>query len=237
MMGTTNRHSFADDKSDLDQAVLAVFATEDLLLPDGKIDNTKFHARCFATVKDHKVLNRGELNTHAITRGTLVEGVFPNLPGLDALDTQDEPEFAKRVLAEVTKRVWAAVHPDAGKPVQTLVAHVLGNGYVLCRTKIGADGTDAVYITDNRALINTDFIGPENLTVVRKVRKVANNREMLISRQPENAKHYERNANATLRQISLELKQRLAIAVDAVLNPQNEDDEPEESESDEADES
>ena len=93
--------------------------------------------------------------------------------------------------------MWGETKSSADSPVQRLVGVNMGNGYVMCRTKIGK--VDAVYITDNIDCIREDFTRPEADAITRKLKMATKNREMLVLRQPDNAMKYANEYNRALR--------------------------------------
>ena len=127
--------------------------------------------------------------------------MFPGLAG-PIVDVTPDPVLAAAVYKEVDKLVWGETRTAAIGPVQRLVGVNMGNGYVLCRTKVGRDEVDAVYVTDDIACIRLDFTRPENESIDRKLATATRNREMLVLRQPHNAAKYAREYDRTLRRRS-----------------------------------
>src|SRR5262245_2485285 len=154
--------------------------------PDGSRDLTKFREAVFAAIKEARVTSRKDRGEKAITRGNLMAKVFPEISGPDDWKTS----LDQAVWIALDRGVWAETSPNANKALQRMVGIEYGNGYVLCRTKVGQDRTEAAYITDNFACIEQDFVRPDNERVERALKNATDNREMLVLRQPQNAKRY-----------------------------------------------
>lgn len=188
----------------------------------GQVDKDKVRARIFGVLLDAgKVLNLKERAAKAVTRGDLTAAVYrdaegdPTLAGPDAFDEADDPVLAKAIWDKADEYVWSTATPSATDKFQWLVGSSMGNGYVMCRTKVGNSKTPAAYITANRQCIETDFIGPEVVALQRKATGMVANREMLIYRQPENADHYAKAFDLVLKDLALAVHSRLTLAVTA----------------------
>jgi hypothetical protein len=111
-------------------------------------------------------------------------------------------------------KVWGEAKPGADSPLQRLVGVNMGNGYVMCRTKIG--DVDAVYITDDIECVRIDFTRPENAAIDRRLAMATRNREMLVLRQPENAAKYASEYKRTLHGALATASAQMQLAVDSV---------------------
>lgn len=213
--------------AEITSGVLAAYAAEDLLKEDGLTkDNTKVRARLLEIVKQHKVLTRRDLESGSITRGQVVRELFPSLPAPpEGFSDTEDPQLAKAVWGQVYKDVWSHLTVGASGPVQILVGAAMGNGYALCRTKVGPDGTDAICVTDNPVLIDSELLEPETASLTRKIEAMLNLRSMLIMRQPQNARRYAKSGNDVLRHLQVTGKDRLTRAVEA-SSAESADDEP-----------
>lgn len=208
-------------KSVLDARIHEAFADADYLKEDGSRDSVKMRARMMEILKGTKVLNKRERPEKAITKGNLVAAVFSNLPGPESwqdIEDEDERAVAEAVYAKIVTAVWGETLPDAAKPLQQLVESAMGNGYVLCRTTVGNDKSPAVYITDNLACIRLDYTFPEKTKFEKLVLKHEANREMLIRRQPDNARAYFNDFRSASNSAVTEGVNRLKLVMDTAVN-------------------
>jgi hypothetical protein len=203
-----------DRKVMIEEGVDRAFAADGYVLVDGGRDVAKVRERIFEVLRPHKVMGPDERNAKAVTRGAMVEQVFPNLPRPDFTGERD-PLLASDVWNKIDSILWGETVPNAGKPLQRLIGLNMGNGYVLCRTKVGRDQVSASYITDNVKCIEQDFIRPDNDALERKIRSIVANREMLILRQPENADRWLKGFDRHLRTIGATAREQLTLAIEA----------------------
>jgi hypothetical protein len=205
-------------QSAIDQAVYEAFAREGYVKQNGDRDVTKMCARIFEIVAAEKILGKREREEKATKRGDLVAQVFPQLAGPDKFDELEESArpLAEAVYKRIAADVWAETRSAAEGRVQRMVGVNMGNGYVLCRTKVGKDRVDAVYITDVLECIRLDFTRPDNASLDRRVQTSTRNREMLVLRQPHNAKAYASEYDKTLRNALTEAHNQMALTVEAV---------------------
>ena len=124
--------------------------------------------------------------------------------------------------------MWGETKTNADSTLQRMVGMNMGNGYVLCRTKIGKDAIPAVYITDDLRCIQLDFVRPDNESTVRKLETVTKNREMLVIRQPQNAARYVREYGSTMRGAVTAGINRLQLTAESVVNSDADGDDHEE---------
>ena len=197
------------------EAVDRAFEAEGYLKYGGARDYDKMRQRAFSILSEAKVLHKRERAAKAVTKGSLIRQVFPGLPDPENFASQADPEVAEEVWEEIQRMLWGEAKQDATGKLQILVGAQMGNGYILCRTKVGNDRTDAAYITDDRASIEEDFIVPEQKALERKIRAVTGNRSMLIYRQPQHAKRWKQSFDTHLKAISAASSQQLALALEA----------------------
>jgi hypothetical protein len=216
-------------KAAIDKGVFDAFQREDYLTQKGDRDMVKVRERIFSIVSANKVFDRAERQDKAVTRGELVARVFPHLPGPEAWGEQPEPLLAEAVYNALDgKFVWGETKTNADSTLQRMVGMNMGNGYVLCRTKIGKDAIPAVYITDDLRCIQLDFVRPDNESTVRKLETVTKNREMLVIRQPQNAARYVREYGSTMRGAVTAGINRLQLTAESVVNSDADGDDHEE---------
>jgi hypothetical protein len=207
-------------KAAIDLAVHAI-AEKDGLIVDEKIDMAKLRNRLFEAIVPAKVLAKKERAEKAVQRPQLIAALLPSLPAPEQFDHQADPPLAEKVYGWFDAKVWGETKSSADSAVQRLVGVNMGNGYVMCRTKIGR--TDAVYITDNIDCIREDFTRPEADAITRKLKMATKNREMLVLRQPDNAAKYANEYNRALRAELANAATQMQLAVDSVTGNHTED--------------
>jgi hypothetical protein len=142
-----------------------------------------------------------------------------------------DPFMSSLVWKAIDQKTWQQIATGARSHLQRMVGLHMGNGYAMCRTKIGTNKIDAVYVTDNFALQSEDLSRPENLALQRKAQTAVENREMLMIRQPKHAKHILNEYVRTLQAALDTGKAQLALMESSVSvdmnNNGNEDEEDE----------
>lgn len=211
----------------IDRGVREAYEAEGFVTETGARDTVRVREHLFEALRPHKVLKWAEREAKAITRGAVVAQVFPSLPGPDQFSEAEDPQLARAIWVKVNSDLWSQLQAGAKGPVQQLVGLSMGNGYVLCRTKIGADGTDAVYVTDDRICIERDYLMPDNVKLQRQFEASADNRAMLIARQPANAKRYAQGYDSRVKALGGAAHDQLALAVEASVNGPEPESEPE----------
>lgn len=224
---STPAENGSPQKAAIDNAVLAAYATEGYLTEDGK-DTERVRAQMLEVLRDRKVLSFSEREDKAVTKGAMTEKVFPSLPGPADFGEQDDPQLAKAVWDKIAAALWTEARPSASGALQRLVGVSMGNGYVLCHTKIGNDQTPASYITDDRTCIERDFIDPDNKALKRKADSIVANRELLILRQPKNAKRWARNFDLAVKSLAAASHDQLALTVAAATSSPEDDEDADE---------
>jgi hypothetical protein len=178
-------------KEALAEAVDAAYLAEGYITAGGERDQAAVANAIYPLVARARVELPQERTSKAVTRGELVAAVFPSLPKPAEWATEPDPELAAELYGELRKKVWDLVKPDKAGYVQQLVG-VRTPGLILCRTKIGTDSVDAVYVTDNIACLKEDFAGPLADAMRRANRRMSLNMAMVGGRIPEHAKVFER---------------------------------------------
>ena len=200
-------------KAAIDLAVHEI-AAKDGFIVDEKLDSAILRNRLFEVVRSAKVLAKKDRAEKAARRPQVIAALFPSLPGPDLFDHQADPPLAEKVYTWLNQKAWGETKPGADSPLQRLVGVNMGNGYVMCRTKIGE--VDAVYITDDIDCVRADFTRPENDAIDRRLAMATRNREMLVLRQPDNATKYANEYNRTLRGALTTASTQMQLAVDSV---------------------
>ena len=190
--------------ADVEAGVLAAYVEGDYAtLPERPPSSrAKVLGRIFEVLKASEVTSWADRLSSAVTRGSLTEQVFPGPPGPEQFAEQDDPRLAELVWDKLTAELWGMTTTSSGSALQKLVSRSMGNGYILCRTKIGKDETPAVYITDDMICIERDFIRPDNDSMERKMRTWTRNRVMVIERKPADAPALLRKGTSTLKALS-----------------------------------
>lgn len=134
------------------------------------------------------VHGRKERGAKATLRDDLQETVFDKQPKKREIDSQDNPDLAADVWKKLQNDLWAECKVGYGSKMQDLITAELGNGHVLCRTKLGSDW--AVYITDDYVCVMNDLVKRDNETAEGKLDQIGDNRELLIALMPDNAKKF-----------------------------------------------
>lgn len=202
-------------KEAIDRGVHEAFAAEDYLTEDGAKDMTKVRERMYAVLAPRKVLALGERKDKAVTRGNMVREVFPGLLPPEQHENAADPQLAAAVWNKIQQAIWGELRPGASGPMQRIVGLNSGNGYILCRYVKGTDKTPAAYITDVFQCIQKDYVDRDNADLLRKIAALRANREMLIMRQPKNARRYASGLDAQLKAISAATHDQLKLAIEA----------------------
>jgi hypothetical protein len=171
------------------EAILSAYTENGYVTDSGAIDSAKWRASILEIVMKAKVVKKDDRSKKAITRGDLTKLVFPSLVTPEGFIDADDPFMAEITWKEIDQKTWQQVSTSATSNLQRMVGLHMGNGYTMCRTKIGTNKIDAVYVTDNFALISEDLSRPDNLALQRKAQGNVRNREMLMIRHPKQAKH------------------------------------------------
>ena len=199
------------------EGVNPAYAAEGLTDEDGGRDTTKLREALYEVLKEHKVLSWADRTDHAITKGNLIAQVFPNLPGPDAFGDQEDPDLARAIWAKIRTDVWSQLATGAKGSVQQLVGRNMGNGYVLVRCQLTPDNSDAVYITDDRTCIERDYLAIDNKRLARMIASLSDNRAMLITRQPDNAKRYASGFDKQMKALGNTAHDKLMLAIEAAV--------------------
>ena len=210
-----NAQNGSPSKAAITQGVREAFENENYALPSGQRDMTKMRAHAFEVLRGRKVITWKERVTNAVTRGDLIEQVFPSLPSPETFQEQDDPQLAEAVWDEISSILWNETRVSSTSPLQRYVGLSMGNGYVLCRTIVSKNKLDAAYITDDVRCIEADFVGPDNQSLSRTMERVRMNREMLVQRQPQNARRYVKNFGAHTKAIQAANYDQLMLALEA----------------------
>jgi len=174
-------------KQAIAEAVDAAYLA-DGYIKDGERDHVAVADAIYPLVLAAQVRVPQERATKAVTRGSLIATVFPSLP--KPTEWPGRP-FAEEVDAAIRQKVWDLVKADRAGKVQELLG-MRNPGLVLCRTKIGADRVDAVYVTDNLACIKEDFAGPLAETMRKANKRMSLNMAMAGIRLPEHSQTFDR---------------------------------------------
>jgi hypothetical protein len=178
-------------KEALAEAIDAAYLAEGYVTSDGERDQKAVADRIYPLVAKARVESPQERTAKAISKGELFTAIFPSLPKREDWPSQPDPELAEEVDKAIRQKVWDLVKPDKAGYVQQLVGARTPD-LILCRTRIGTDSVDAVYLTNNLACIKEDFAGPLADAMRRANRRMSLNMAMAGSRLPEHARTLER---------------------------------------------
>ena len=103
----------------------------------------------------------------------------------------DRPRLAEEVHRWIDRKVWDLAKPDFTGQVQQIIGDMM-ESMVLVRTKVTADKTDAVYITNDLGCLLEDFAGPWRQKMKRAADGFANNLAMATRRLPAYADQLDR---------------------------------------------
>ena len=133
----------------LKDAVTKAYEEHEYLLSSGLLDKPKVRERMFDALRGAKVLKLADRAAGAITRGAMTRRLFPDLVGPEGFADTEDPQLAQDTWDAIDRMIWSEAGTGAGEPLQRMVGYSMGNGYVLCRTRIGDDRTWALYVTDD----------------------------------------------------------------------------------------
>lgn len=208
-------------KAALKAGVTEAYAREGYVDDEGERDNDALAEAAFAAVEGAVAGGLSQRETTASSRGTVVAKLFPSLPKTaEEWNAQTDPALAVKVYSEIWKTVWDLLKMDKSGKVQQLVG-LRHPGFVLCRTKIGADQNDAVYISEDQGCITADFVTPLNASIVRANKTMGRNMAMVVARRPELADKWERlYKNASKKGLESGMEQ-LGLALEAARSNGN----------------
>lgn len=185
-----------------DARIVAAFKEHGLLSPTGQ--------RLWAKVRQSIVFqavhqpgaivdDADERKDYVLTKGRVTKGIFTNTPDNDDAHNTDDPEMTRSVWKALTTATWSEANDDPSGEVQKLIA-IEKPGYVLCRTKVSADGTDAIYITRDRRCLLLDMVGPRVTDRLEKeALRDAAFIKMLAERVPEHVDYLEADFESAMR--------------------------------------
>jgi hypothetical protein len=199
--------SFSDE--DIHEAIDEAFEEQDYFPEPGKKKSRARHdwspvaLAIYDPIAKAVVKAKKDRAKNAVTRGELMDTAFPNVPGANDWDSQDDPAFAEAVYKKISDGVWALTSPEPDKPMQRLVG-VNTPDMTLCRCKIvkppSKDAVDAVYITDDQDCLDADYYGPDEVKLFNMAKKIGKKLSMVMARQPDYADHFDRQFKKSFNQ-------------------------------------
>ena len=178
-------------KEAITNIVDAAYVKEGYVNGDGQRDHAAVAEAIYPLVAKAHVSSPAERAAKAVSRGEVFTTVFPAFPDRAQWSEFDDAELWEEADKEIQKAVWNLLKPDRQGYVQKIVG-VRTPGLILCRTKVGVDGVNAVYVTDDLACLKEDFITPLSDTMRRANRRMSLNLAMAGVRLPEHAKAFDR---------------------------------------------
>lgn len=164
---------------------------------DGQPDQGLLSDVIYGLVTTAVVEKTAERGTKAITRTALVEKTFPNVPGAEAWDEQDDPELAEGIYKRLDGTVWRMVNDDVSGSIQERLNG--DQGLILCRTQATPGKQWAVYVTRDLGCLLLDFSGPHKAKLKKAADRYAANLVMATDRLPQHAKKFQRELTTGMR--------------------------------------
>jgi len=161
------------------------WAAENYVTEDGDRNPRAMQEVAYRAVRDRIATSKADKADKAITKGELYAAVFPHGPGADGKgDLLDELD--RRVYAQLERDVWGLTQPKHSGAIQKRLGEE-GSSLILLRVTIRRklDPSEAVYLTDNPALIMEDSVDKEIKSFERKAENLRRQLDMVIGRHPE----------------------------------------------------
>lgn len=176
-------------KERIDTAVALAYGQQGYM-KDARPDQGPLGDVIFDLVVKAVVAKSAERGAKAITRTALLATAFPQVPGPEAWDEQDDPELAEGVYKRLDSIVWRLVNPDHTGQLQERLNGEYG--LVLCRTTATPGKQPGVYVTRDLQCLVMDFAGPHKAKLKKEADHFAANLVMATERLPEHAKRLKR---------------------------------------------
>jgi hypothetical protein len=204
--------SYPDNEA-VKQGVLEAFTDAGYITGGTRKDTSRLRTRIVEMVSEAIVTKdtKKDREDHAIRLTDMITRLFPGLPESD----EDDDGLASAIYKQIRQDVWNQLQVGARGAVQ----RAMHNGSVLCRTKIGPDNVQAVYITSNLKNIFTDTLNAQIEDFRKRVGQDVEDRLDLIRRlTPEDAKRVMSSWVKEARQIEADARERLTLAVETKVS-------------------
>lgn len=158
---------------------------EGYVTSEGERDPKAMQDAAYRAVCKRIATSKTDKAERAITRGELFAAVFPNAPGADGKGDQLD-EYDQAVFAQLERDVWSLMQPKPSGAIQKRLDEE-GSSLVLLQATIRRklDKAQAVYLTDNAALIMEDSVDKEIKAFERKAENLRRHIDMIVGRHPE----------------------------------------------------
>jgi hypothetical protein len=193
----------APTRDEINAAVHLVFVQHGYIDAAGERDLEAMREVIYVPVSEAVVARKSERGVKAVLRDDVVTNTFGYLPDVE---DEDNPELADAVQKEITSTIWKALDMAPSGAIQKMLKDRMP-GYLLCRTKIGKQAKDAVYVTTDLGCILEDYAGPPRMKVRAAATSYANHLALATNRQPQLADKFDR-----------EYKRGLKLALDTGAN-------------------
>ena len=171
--------------AEIDTRVDQAWTNEGYVTADGERDPKAMQEAAYNAVRNRIATSKADKAEKAITKGELFAAVFPNGPGADGKGDQLD-EFDRAAFQQLERDVWSLMQPKHTGAIQKRLGEE-GSSLVLLQATIRRklDKAQAVYLTDNPALIMEDSVDKEIKAFERKAENLRRQLDMVIARHPE----------------------------------------------------
>lgn len=193
-------------QDDVDGAIDAVYRADGYVDEDGNPSESAMQEAALEVFTDRCIVSsKAERSRMALMKGELCALVFPSGPKDD--DANLDP-VQDKVLQKLLSTVWGLTQTSrSGYFQRQLEQDEDTKTLVLCRSKIYRNGEprQAVYATNNEALIKEDAVDKEIKSLVRRASALRKDLNMIIERHPKMGKAIATQLGLELRKIDAEL--------------------------------
>lgn len=180
--------------------------------PDGAKDRNAVGNGCLDCLRHHISHALDEREGNAITHGSIVGQVFPDVPGPQDWVHEEQPVLAKAVYDQISNNIGTLCKMDASGLVQK---KVMVTGMVLCHTYVTDDLVLAYYITDDLDCLVEDFDSHHKQKVAKVAKSYGKNIAMAASRLPQHAGALNKGYKRAMRQALESGKVEITPALEA----------------------
>jgi hypothetical protein len=169
-------------EKDVEAALADAYRREGYVGDDGEPSDVPLREAAHNVLMDKAVVkSKADRSRKALTRGEFYTVLFPNGPDDDA----DLDPVQDRVLNKLLSTVWGFTQTTRSGYLQRQF-EADESSLVLCRCQVyrKADARQAIYATDNEALILEDAVDKEIKSLVRRASALRRDLNMILSRHP-----------------------------------------------------
>jgi len=170
---------------EIETRVDAAWDREGYVDEEGKRDPKAMQEAAYRAVRRRIATSKTDKADKAITKGELFAAVFPDAPGADGKGDQLD-EYDAHVFAQLERDVWSLTQAKPTGAIQQRLREE-GSTLVVLRATIRRklDKAQAVYLTDNAALIMEDSVDQEIKAFERKAENLRRQLDMIVALHPE----------------------------------------------------